>query len=105
MNAEDFSFMLLKNIWMSRGRRKITLLSHLVLCAIGRGINRRRDIIEKCNMNDASFYSTIHSMVRDGLITKIGNRYSRVSFYELTESGKSLYRRLFMCRKEEEVSK
>lgn len=31
---------------------------------------------------------------------KIDNRSSRTSSYELTVSGQSLYKRLFMCRKE-----
>lgn len=101
MNAETFSLMFLKNIWESRGKRKLPLLAHLVLCAIGQGINRRRDIIAECGLNEASFYSVIYPMIREGLITKSDHRKAHVSSYELTESGVSLYRRLFMCRKVE----
>lgn len=105
MNAEAFSLILLKNIWASREKRKLPLLSHLVLCAIGQGINRRCDIIEECGLNESSFYSVIYPMIRSGLITKMDNRNSLTSSYELTVSGKSLYKRLFRCRKKEEVSK
>lgn len=101
MNAEAFSLIFLKNIWESRGKRKLPLLSHLVLCAIGQGINRRCDIIEECGLNESSFYSVIYPMIRDGLITKMDNRKARVSSYELTEAGVSLYRKLFRCRKED----
>lgn len=101
MNAEAFSLIFLKNIWASREKRKLPLLSHLVLCAIGQGINRRCDIIEECGLNESSFYSVIYPMVRHGLIMKIDNRSSRTSSYELTVSGKSLYKRLFMCKKDE----
>lgn len=101
MNTETFSLIFLRNIWASRSKRKLPLLAHLVLCAIGQGVTRRRDIIERCEMNEASFYSVIYPMMREGLVVRDEVEGSRMSVFRLTDAGVEVYRRLFWCRKED----
>lgn len=105
MKAEKFSLILLKNIWMSRDKRKVPFLGVIVLFVMKQGYVRRCEIINESGINCASFYSTMNQMIDRGLIEKKKTANRRSSLYSITEEGNAYYRELFRCKTEELAEK
>lgn len=102
MKVDEFAFGFLKNIWQSREKRKVPFLGVIMLISILTGHTRRRSILADTKINEASFYSTVSSLVSLGYVVHRKARISnnQGSLVLLTDKGRLYLSDLFKIEKE-----
>lgn len=97
MKVDEFAFGFLKNIWLSREKKKVPFLGVIMMISVLNGKTRRRSILADTKINYASFYSTLNSLVSLGYVIHHKAHYSngQGSLVHLTDKGRRYLRYLF----------
>lgn len=102
MRIDEFAIGFLRNIRKSTEARKIPFLGILMLFSIFKGNICRRPILRDTQINEASFYSTVKTLVSLGFIShqKEYGRSKKKSIFLITDKGKNYLTRILTVRKE-----
>lgn len=99
MNVLDFSVEFLKNVWIVRDGKKTQLQAILLLLAIYKGNERRKDIIEATKMNDGSFFSALRALDENKWVNKKSDERGR--HYSISPDGELVIAQLFRINRKD----